>query len=171
MLKHMLVIAVLTAGGAFAGNMDAPERVNHEVRHELVMLPFLSVFDNLAFRADGDSVVLLGQVTRPTLKDSAERVVKGIEGIEKVDNQIEVLPVSPHDDRLRTALYRSIYGHTSLNRYALPVLKPIRIIVKNGDVSLEGVVASEADKNIANVRAKTVSGVFSVTNNLRVEQD
>lgn len=171
MFKHMIAIAVLTAGAAFAGSVDAPERVNHEVRHELVMLPFLSVFDNLAFRADGDSVVLFGQVTRPTLKESAEKVVKGIEGIETVDNQIEVLPVSPQDDKLRMALYRSIYGHTSLNRYALPVLKPILIIVKNGDVSLEGIVSSEADKNIANVRAKTVSGVFSVTNNLRVEQD
>jgi hyperosmotically inducible protein len=102
------------------------------------------------------------------LKTDAERVVKGIDGVDKVDNQIEVLPVSFHDDRLRRSLYRSIYGFTSLNRYALPVIKPIRIIVKNGNVTLEGVVDNQADKNIAYIRANGVHGVFSVTNNLRV---
>jgi hyperosmotically inducible protein len=94
--------------------------------------------------------------------------VKRIEGVERVDNQIEVLPVSFHDDRLRLSLYRAIYGYPSMNRYALPVLKPIRIIVKNGHVTLEGVVDNQADKQIANIRANGVHGVFSVTNNLRV---
>ena len=93
--------------------------------------------------------------------------MKSIDGVERVDNQIEVLPLSSHDDRLRLSLYRSIYGYTSLNRYALPVIKPIRIIVKNGHVTLEGVVDNQADKNVANIRANGVHGVFSVTNNLR----
>ena len=146
------------------------QRLIKEVRHELLMLPYLDVFDNLAFKVDGYNVTLLGQVVRPTLKSDAERVVKGIEGIEKVDNQIEMLPVSPNDDRLRRALYRAIYGYEALSRYAMPVVKPIRIIVKNGQVTLEGVVANQADKNLANIRAQGVHGAFSVTNNLQVEK-
>jgi len=148
----------------------AQERLQKEVRHELVMLPFLGVFDNLAFKVNGYNVTLLGQVTRPTLKTDAERVVKRIEGVESVDNQIEVLPVSPNDDRLRRRLYRAIYGYPSLQKYDMPVIKPIRIIVKNGNVTLEGVVDSEMDKNVANIRARGVSGSFSVTNNLVVSQ-
>jgi hyperosmotically inducible protein len=146
----------------------AVERIQKEVRHELVMLPFLTVFDNLAYKVDGYNVTLLGQVTKPTLKSDAEGAVKRIEGVEKVDNQIEVLPLSPMDDRLRLNLYEAIYGYPALQRYAMPVLKPIRIIVKNGHVTLEGVVDSEADKNIAGIRANGVPGVFSVTNNLAV---
>ena len=141
-----------------------------EIRHELLMLPYYGVFDNIAFRVNGGVVELFGQVTRPTLKSDAERVVKRIEGVEKVVNNIEVLPVSPNDDRLRLALYHAIYGHTALNRYALQAVPPIHIIVKNGNVSLEGVVATEADKNIAGIQANSVPGVFSVTNNLRVER-
>ncbi|MGA2600994.1 MAG: BON domain-containing protein, partial [Bryobacteraceae bacterium] len=117
---------------------------------------------------DGNVVTLSGQVTRPVLKSDAERVVKRIEGVVQVNNQIEVLPLSPHDDRLRRSLYRAIYGYGPLNRYALPVLQPIRIIVKNGHVTLEGVVDNESDKNIVNIRARGVPGSFSVTNNLRV---
>jgi hyperosmotically inducible protein len=132
------------------------------------MLPYLDVFDNLSFNVDEGTVTLTGQVTRPTLKGDAEKAVKRIEGVEKVDNQIEVLPLSPHDDRLRLSLYRAIYGFPSMNRYALPVIKPIRIIVKNGNVTLEGIVDNQADKSVANIRANGVHGVFSVTNNLRV---
>ena len=119
-------------------------------------------------RLDGETVTLMGKVSRPTLKSDAGNVVKRIEGVEKVDNQIEVLPASNMDDQLRVALYRAIYGFSSLERYAMPVIKPIRIIVKNGNVTLEGVVDSEADKNLANIRANGVSGVFSVTNHLEV---
>jgi hyperosmotically inducible periplasmic protein len=144
-------------------------RVEREVRHELVTLPFYGVFDNLAFQVDGGTVTLLGQVSRPTLKTDAERVVKSIEGVERVINRIEVLPLSPYDDRIRLATYRAIYGNTALNRYALQAVPPIHIIVKNGNVTLEGVVANEGDKNIADIRARSVPGVFSVTNNLRVE--
>jgi hyperosmotically inducible periplasmic protein len=147
---------------------QAVERIKKEVRHELVMLPFETVFDNLAYRVDGYDVTLLGQVTNPVVKSDAENAVKRIEGVEKVDNQIEVLPVSPNDDRLRRQLYRAIYGYPSLQRYSLGVLKPIRIIVKNGHATLEGVVDNEGDKNVAGIRANGVPGVFSVTNNLIV---
>ncbi len=146
----------------------AVDRIQKEVRHELVMLPFLTVFDNLGYKVEGYDVTLVGQVTNPTLKSDAETVVKKIEGVEKVDNQIEVLPLSPVDDGLRRRLYRAIYGYPPLQRYALPVLKPIRIIVKNGHVTLEGVVDSQADKNMVYIRANGVSGAFSVTNNLVV---
>jgi hyperosmotically inducible protein len=145
------------------------ERITKEVRHELLMLPWFGVFDNIAFKVDGSTVTLLGQVVRPSLKSDAENVVKHIEGVERVDNQIEVLPTSPMDDRLRLELYRAIYGYPALEKYALGVQKPIRIIVKNGHVALEGVVDSEADKNLAGLRANGVPGIFSVANNLRVE--
>jgi hyperosmotically inducible protein len=161
----------LTAGLGLADHKDAKgyERFVREIRHELVMLPYYGVFDNLAYRVDGYKVTLMGQVTRPTLKSSAENVVKDIEGVEQVINNIEVLPNSPNDDRIRLATYRAIYGHTALNRYALNAVPPIHIIVKNGNVTLEGVVANEGDRNIANIQANGVPGVFGVTNNLRVE--
>ena len=154
-----------------AGNPSAraQDRITREVRHELVMLPYYGVFDNLAYRVDGSTVTLLGQVTRPTLKSDAEHVVKDIEGVERVNNQIEVLPLSPMDDQIRMASYRAIYSAPGLDRYAMQAVPPIHIIVNNGKVTLEGVVANEADKNMANIRANGVSGVFGVTNNLRVE--
>jgi hyperosmotically inducible protein len=132
------------------------------------MLPYFGVFDYIAFKVDGYNVTLIGQVVRPTLKSDAENVVKHIEGVEKVENQIEVLPPSPNDDRLRLRLFRAIYGFPGLQKYELGVQKPIRIIVKNGHVTLEGVVDSDADKNLAGLRANGVSGTFSVTNNLQV---
>ncbi len=143
-------------------------RIAQEVRHELVLLPYYSVFDHLAFRVDGDKVTLLGQVTRPTLKSDAEARVKKIEAVSSVDNQIEVLPLSPNDDRLRLALFRAIYSAPPLQRYSLQAVPPIHIIVKNGHVTLEGIVDSEADKNLAGIQANGVPGAFSVTNNLRV---
>ena len=146
----------------------AQERIQREVRHEILMLPYFDVFDNITYQVEGYKVTLMGQVTRPSLKKDVENVVKKIEGVEQVDNQIEVLPTSTMDDQLRVALYRAIYGFSSLERYAMPVVKPIRIIVKNGNVTLEGVVDNEADKNLANMRANGVSGVFSVTNHLEV---
>ena len=113
---------------------------------------------------------MLGQVSRPTLKDDAGRAVKGIEGVERVDNKIEVMPVSPNDDRIRVAAYRTIYGDSALNRYGHQAVPPIHIIVKNGALTLEGVVANEGDRDIAGVRANSVPGVFSVKNNLRIEK-
>lgn len=169
MIKYIVAVAVLTTGVAFAQG-DTPARITKEVRHELVMLPYLGVFDNVAYRVDGGQVTLSGQVTRPTLKSDAEKVVKGIEGVTAVDNQIEVLPLSPLDERLRRSIFRAIYGYAPLARYEMGVLKPIRIIVKNGKVTLEGVVDNEGDKNLAYIRANGVHGAFSVTNNLRVEK-
>jgi hyperosmotically inducible periplasmic protein len=147
---------------------QAEERIQKEVRHQLLLLPYLTVFDNLAYKVEGYKVTLLGQVTQPVLKSDAENAVKHIEGVEQVDNQIEVLPTSPMDDGLRRRLYVAIYGEPALEKYAMPVVKPIRIIVKNGHVTLEGVVDSETDKSLAGLRANSVPGIFSVTNNLQV---
>jgi len=170
--KASVVVILLSLVSAWGQNTQpsqrAEERIQREVRHQLLLLPYLSVFDNLAYKVNGYDVTLLGQVTRPVVKSDAERAVKSIEGVEKVDNQIEVLPPSPFDDGLRRQLFRTIYGFPSLQRYALPVIKPIRIIVKNGHVTLEGVVDSEADKNTAGIRANTVPGIFEVKNNLQV---
>jgi hyperosmotically inducible protein len=164
----MLAITVSLFGQGAQPSERALKRIEKEVLHELRMLPYLGVFDNLAFRVDGYKVTLIGQVTRETLKSDAERAVKSIEGVEQVDNQIEVLPVSINDDRLRRRLYRAIYGFGPLQKYSLGILQPIRIVVKNGRVTLEGVVDNEADKNAAGIRANGVSGVFAVTNNLQV---
>jgi|SRR5215813_795369 len=144
------------------------ERIQKEVRHELLMLPHLGVFDHLAYRVNGPDVTLLGQVTQPTLKSDAEAVVKSIKGVERVDNQIEILPVSQFDNILRLRLYRSIYGFGQLQKYALGANQPILIVVKNGNVTLEGVVDSQSEKEIAGIRANAVSDVFSAKNNLRV---
>src|SRR5438309_3508901 len=171
-LSTLAVAVILAVFPSFAQQNQpsdkAVQRIQREVRHELLMLPYLDVFDNLAYKVEGYNVTLFGQVTRPTLKSDAENVVKKIEGVERVDNQIEVLPLSPMDDRLRLRLYRAIYGYPSLQKYALGVLKPIRIIVKNGHVTLEGVVDNASDKHVAGLRANGVPGVFSVTNNLAV---
>jgi hyperosmotically inducible periplasmic protein len=174
-MKHQLLmlLAGLLALSTLGTAQDQPsarsqERVTKEVRHELLMLPYFGVFDYIAFKVDGPTVTLLGQVVRPTLKSDAENSVKHIEGVEKVDNQIEVLPPSPMDDGIRRRLFRAIYGYPALERYALGVQKPIRIIVKGGHVALEGVVDTDADKNLAGIRANGVSGVFSVANNLQV---
>ena len=166
----ILVPAIATAATSRHASARGPERITREVRHELLMLPYYGVFDNLAYKVDGYTVTLMGQVTRPTLKSDAENVVKRIEGVEHVKNEIEVLPVSPNDDRIRRAVFRAIYSDPTMDRYAIQAIPPIHIIVKNGNLSLEGVVATEADKNIAGIRANGVSGVFSVTNNLRVEK-
>jgi hyperosmotically inducible periplasmic protein len=173
------LVLVMLAGpsASLAGSQDSPRQRNEkkmqenlvkEVRHQLLLLPYYSVFDNLLFKVEGDKVTLLGQVVRPTLKSDAENAAKGIEGVASVTNQIEVLPVSPMDDGLRRAVYRAIYGDTALSRYGMSALPSIHIIVKNGNVTLEGVVDSEGDKNLVNLRASSVPNVFSVTNNLTV---
>jgi hyperosmotically inducible protein len=139
-----------------------------EVRHQLLLLPYYSVFDNLGFRIEGDTVTLEGQVVRPTLKSDAEAAVKSVEGAGAVVNNIEVLPVSPMDDQLRRAVYRALYGDAVLSRYAYSAVPSIHIIVKNGNVALEGVVDNESDKNLAGLRANQVPDVFSVKNNLTI---
>jgi hyperosmotically inducible protein len=140
-----------------------------EVRHELVTLPYYGVFDNLAYRVDGSKVTLFGQVRDPKLKSDASKAVQSIEGVSAVDNQIEVMPLSPSDDQVRLAVYRAIYSKPTLQRYQMGAVPPIHIIVKNGDVTLEGAVANEADKNVAGIAANGVGGVHKVSNNLRAE--
>ena len=177
-MKHRLLalaisLAILTAvavnqNAAAQADARSQERIAREVRHELLMLPWFGVFDYIAFKVDGGTVTLMGQVVRPSLKSDAENAVKRIEGVERVENKIEVLPPSSMDDGLRLTLYRAIYGYPPLEKYALVVQKPIRIIVKSGQVTLEGVVDSEADKNLVTLRANSVPGIFSVTNNLQV---
>lgn len=145
-------------------------RLLTEIRHQLVMLPYYSIFDDLAFRVDGGTVTLLGAVTRPTLKSEAENVVKGVEGVTQVVNRIEVLPLSPMDDQIRRAMVRAIYGDSNIGtRYGYQALPSIHIIVKNGDVTLKGVVANQFDKTLISTRANGVPNVFKVTNDLQVE--
>lgn len=161
-----------------------------EVRKQIVMLPQYGVFDNIHFAIKGDTVILRGQASRPTLKSSAENVVKRIKGVASVDNQIEVLPVSPNDDRIRAAVYASIYRFPALQRYTsnrggprMPSVAraaggitndppigyhAIHIIVQNGNVTLTGVVDSSTDMALAEMRANSVPGVFSVDNDLQL---
>jgi hyperosmotically inducible protein len=167
-LAHAAVAGAIPQGQRDPAKQQA--RLAKEVRHVLVMLPYYSVFDNLAFKVDGDHVTLLGQVVRPSLKSDAETVVKELEGVSGITNNIEVLPLSPNDDRIRRAVYRAVFGTPPLDRYVLQAVPPIHIIVKNGNVTLEGVVDNEGDKNLANIKANGVPGVFSVKNNLRVEK-
>lgn len=145
-------------------------RLAKEIRHELIMLPYYSVFDNLAFKIEGvDDVILMGQVVKPTLKQDAENAVRSIEAAGKIVNKIEVLPLSPNDDMLRRAAFRAIYSQDGLDRYTMSAVPSIHIIVKNGHITLEGMAASQMDKDLAGIAARQVSGAFSVTNNLRIE--
>jgi hyperosmotically inducible periplasmic protein len=147
-------------------------RIMKEVRHQVLLLPYYGVFDDIAFKAEGGTITLMGAVTRPTLKSDAEGVVKRIDGVTVVVNQIEVLPLSPNDDRIRRAEYRAIYGDSALStRYGFRALPSIHILVKNGNVQLEGWVANKFDYNLINIRAKGVPGAFSVVNDLQIESE
>jgi hyperosmotically inducible protein len=150
------------------GSQNYEQWLTREVGHQLVQVPWLSVFDNLQYSVKGSEVTLSGQVWQPVTKDDAETAVKGIEGVTKVNNNIEVLPLSPFDDEIRRAEYRAIYGAPELQRYAMGVLPSIHIIVKGGHVTLVGTVDNEMDKNVAEIRAKSVPNVFSVDDQLQV---
>ncbi|MDE3197599.1 MAG: BON domain-containing protein [Acidobacteriota bacterium] len=177
LLTGALLIPALTFGKAPQKHQDpfmrgTPDenRIAKEVRHQLVMLPYYGIFDDLGFTINGGTVTLVGQVVDPVLKSDAGNVTKQVEGVTNVINQIEVLPLSPNDDQIRRATFRAVYGDPALApRYAYQALPPIHIIVKNGHVRLEGVVANETDKTIAGLRANAVPGAFSVENDLRVE--
>ena len=145
------------------------QRLENQIRHELVTLPFYSIFDSLEYRVDGNRVTLSGQVVHATLRSDAERAVKRIEVVESVVNNIEILPPSTFDDRIRRAVYRAVYGDPVLRHYAVGSQDPIHIIVKNGHVTLLGKVNTEMEKNVAYLRANGVPGTFSVSDNLRVE--
>lgn len=151
-----------------SGSKNSEDVLKREVRHELLLLPQYSVFDYLVYAVNGYQVTLSGQVTRPSLKSDAEAVVKRIEGVEGVNNQIEVLPNSPMDDDIRRATLRAIYGQDMLQRYGFGSVQSIHIIVKNGNVTLEGYVDSEGDRTAAGMAANSVPNVFSATNHLIV---
>src|SRR5579871_170218 len=142
-----------------------------EVRHQLILLPYYSVFDNLSYRIEGSKVILNGQVVRPSLKSDAEAAVKSIEGVSSVQNDIEVLPPAPMDDQIRRAVFRAIYSEPSLSRYAASAVPSIHIVVKGGHVTLVGMADNDTDKNIAGLRANGVPNVFSVDNQLVVNTD
>ena len=147
------------------------ERISREVFHELVMLPRLTIFDHLAYKVDGDTVTLLGQVRTAILKDEAEDAVKEVEGVEHIKNEIEILPISSSDDRIRLAVARAIFSDSRLFRYSLESVPSIHIIVRNGHVALEGAVDNETDKNVAGIKANSVPGIFSVENHLQVQKE
>ena len=178
-----VILAVGTTGLGFAASIDQgsqqitksadsrlEQRLSGEVRHELNMIPQFTVFDNLAYRVDGGTVTLFGQVRNAIVKDSAEARVKHLEGVERVDNQIEILPASFNDDRIRRRVAVAVFNDARLFNYGIQAVPPIHIIVKNGHVNLVGMVRTQADKDSAFIRANGVSGVFSVENNLQVEQ-
>lgn len=168
----MFALASPVVRNAFA-KPQSSARVVREVRHELVTLPYYGVFDWLQFQVQPDNtVVLKGQVVRPSTKSDAAARVKDIDGVSKVVNEIEVLPLSPNDNRLRASLYRTIYGANSpLFRYATQSVPPIHIIVANGRATLKGVVATKGDAQLAYIRARGVSGLFEVKNELQIESE
>ena len=164
-----LVTASVAAQAPAQRGAASQARLEKEVRHMLVTLPFYSVFDNLSYKVDGDHVTLLGQVVTPTLKSDAAKAVKSIEGVAAVDNRLEVLPPSPSDDQIRRAEFRAIYSAPGMEKYSIQAVPPIHIIVKGGHVTLVGVVANQMDKILAETRAKSVPGTFAVMDELRVE--
>jgi hyperosmotically inducible protein len=166
-----LSMATMVASGMAnpAGDAATTEKTLKKIRKELVTLPFYSVFDNLSFKYEEGVVTLYGQVSRPTLRKDAERVVEKVSGVDQVVNRIEVLPLSSFDNQIRLATYRAIYRQPGLDRLSFQANPPIHIVVKNGNVTLEGVVPTKGDSIRAYLAANGVSNVFSVTNNLRVE--
>jgi hyperosmotically inducible protein len=166
-MAFALTASVAMAAPAAQGG-DA--RMMEKIRKELVTLPYYGVFDNLAYKLDGDTVTLYGQVVRASTRKDAERRVRKIEGVERVINNIEILSPSSFDDRIRVATYRAVFRTGGLYRYAMGANPSIHIIVNRGRVTLEGVVSNRADSQLAYMAARGVPGVFSVTNNLRVER-
>jgi hyperosmotically inducible protein len=173
-MKQMFTVLLalfLSLGASAKSSSDSKgmqDEINRKTYHELVMIPQLTIFDNLSFKVDGSTVTLLGQVRTAVIKGEAENAVKKIEGVEHVNNQIQILPPSPTDDRLRRQLARALFSDSQLFPYSLGAYPPIHIIVEEGHVALEGMVNNQSDKDVAGIRANGVPGVFSVDNDLRV---
>lgn len=167
-LAFAIAAFAVTLSAADKHNGGSPDRVSKEVRHELVTLPYYTVFDDLAYKVQGGTVTLYGYVTNPVLKSDAEKVVRNVEGVQNVVNNIEVLPVSPNDNQIRRAVFRAIYSQPGLDMYSLRAVPTIHIIVKNGHVTLTGAVSNQGDKDRAGIAANGVPGVFSVTNDIQV---
>lgn len=144
-------------------------QIAEQVRKEIVTLPFYSIFDNVRFELNDGVLALSGEVYRPVMKMMIERVAQRVEGVTTVTNNIEILPLSPYDDRIRIALANQLYRNQVFTRHSIQAVPPVHIVVKNGNVTLEGVVNSELEKNVAFHVANGIHGVFSVTNNLRTE--
>jgi hyperosmotically inducible protein len=169
-LAFFLAAASLVIPAGMQAKTQKPVSLPEAVRHQLAMMPRFNVFDDISFRVDGSTITLTGQVTQPVVKADATGAVKSVEGVTQVVNNIEVLPLSAADDQIRRAELRAIYGAPTLaGRYQFAVQPPIRIIVKNGVVRLEGVVANKMDHDIAGIRANGVFGAFKVINNLKIE--
>lgn len=167
-----ILATVVLAAPAFvyaSNGKTGASALEERVRRELASLPYYSVFDNLSFHVDAGQVTLIGQVTQPVVKEDAERAVKKLAGVRSVNSQIEVLPLSRTDDQIRRSTYYAVYAYGPLERYGLGSEPAIRIVVKNGNVTLTGVVANALDRTLVYQRANTVPGVFSVTNNLLIE--
>ncbi len=164
----ILALPAFVFGYSSAGG-EGGKTVAEQVGHELMSLAYYSVFDDLSFRVDGGRVTLSGQVTQPVLKADAGRAVRRIPGVQSVVDQIEVLPLSRVDDQIRRGVYYAVYGYGPLERYGLGSQPAIRILVKNGRVTLTGAVANQMDRTLVYQRANSVPGVFSVTNQLLIE--
>lgn len=166
------VVAVLLISGGQAVSAQNSDRVDKQIRKEILTLPYYDVFDAIGFERNGDTVTLNGYVVRPVTKKGAEESVADVTGVRRVINNIVVLPVSPSDDRIRYRVYQTLVSRGgSLYRYFMGANPAVRIIVDRGRVTLEGYVATRADSNLANVLTRGVSGTFGVTNNLKVEKN
>ena len=182
MLKKLSVTAVLVIGflSFSAETISAQQmtdaanvsrsKMERQIRKEILTLPYYGVFDAIGYSANGDTITLEGYVVRPTTKSDAEAAVKDVEGVKNVVNNIKVLPLSSLDDQIRVRIYNALSNTGSLYRYLLGTNPAIRIIVDNGNVSLEGIVGNEGDKNLAGIAAREIFGVFGVKNNLQVEK-
>jgi hyperosmotically inducible protein len=179
LLKYVFAIVLAGVLGASLGTPAARAAattkpkvttLNDQVHHQLVMLPWYGVFDNLKYQINGSEVTLSGQLVseHAVTKDDAQKFVGSIPGVTRVINNIEVLPPSPFDNQIRRAEYRTVFSHADLGRYTLGAIPQVHIVVKGGHVALEGVVMNQMDKNIAGIVANSVPGVFSVQNNLRI---
>jgi len=168
-MRNAWIATMIAAAGALGfGAPPSISPLENKVRHELAMLPFFTIFDDLSFRVDGSTVTLFGEVTKPVLKSEAENVAKRVEGITRVQNEIEVLPLSDFDNRIRMQEARAIFGYPALERYRMGAWPSIHIIVKNGNVTLIGAVQTDMDRQLAFTRANGVPGVFAVHNQLQV---
>ena len=172
-LYSLAIIGLLAAVPGFAKRAPAavdPVALEKNIGHALQTLAWYGVFDDLSYRVDAaGNVTLAGQVARPVVSRDAVAAVKNVPGVRSVDNQVEVLPLSPFDDSIRLRAYYAIFGHPALSRYAINARSPIRILVKNGEVTLAGVVASELDSQLIETRVRSLPFTFQVTNKLRVE--
>jgi hyperosmotically inducible periplasmic protein len=164
----LAALLLLTSAPMFAKN-PAPGTLEKKVQHELFSVPWLNLFDDISFRVDGNVVTLFGDVRQPWMKNDAGSAVKHIEGVTRVDNEINVLPLSPMDDRIRAQAFRAIFNGP-LFRYSEGVLGSIHIVVDNGRITLRGVVQNQSDSQLAYIRANGLSGVFSVKNELQIEK-